>query len=71
MAQNRVRLKEQDLKKALETLNKECPNHIVVIEIDYPKVTLTSEDVRGSKVELVLRDDEHYMLPVRIKSEPL
>lgn len=71
MSQNRLQVRESDLKRVLESLSKECPNHLITIVVDHPKVTFLSEDAKGNKVEIVLRDDQYYMLPVRIKQEPL
>jgi len=68
---NNIKVREADLKKVLETLSKECPGEFVTITLNYPRITFESTDTKQTKVTILIRDDEHYMSPVKIKEEPL
>lgn len=68
---NNIKIRQCDLKKVLDFLNKECTNHIINISTNYPKITFISEQVNGEKVEIILSDDSYYMSPLRIRQEKL
>lgn len=68
---NEIKVKEEDLKKVLEVLSKDCPSQFIKIVINYPKIHFISDDGKGNIVELIIRDQEHYMSPSRVKQEPL
>ncbi|HEY8390184.1 MAG TPA: hypothetical protein VIL26_04445 [Clostridia bacterium] len=66
----KIKIREGDLKRTLELLNKECPGEFVYISVNFPVLTLVSYNKNNEKLEIQLKDDAYYSSPKKIKEEP-